>query len=69
VNVAILDNDVADVYADPERDPLFLWVPALWSTNARCTASAQKTASTTLGNSIIRPSPVVLTVRPWCSSI
>ena len=43
-------------------------VDALRSTIARCTASAHETASTTLGNSIKRPSPVVLTIRPWCSA-
>jgi len=34
---------------------------------ARCTSTAQRTASTTLANSINRPSPVVLTMRPRCS--
>ena len=29
----------------------------------------QRTASTTLGNSASRPSPVVLTIRPWRSAI
>ena len=33
-----------------------------------CTVMAQATASTTLGNSIRRPSPVVLTMRPLCSA-
>ena len=34
---------------------------------ARCTSAEQRTASTTLGNSASIPSPVFLTVRPWCS--
>ncbi len=33
------------------------------------TSSAQRVASTTLPNSIRRPSPVVLTMRPRCSAI
>jgi hypothetical protein len=36
---------------------------------ACCTATAQRTASTTLANSTSRPSPVVLTMRPLCSAI
>ena len=34
-----------------------------------CTSTAQRTTSTTLANSTSRPSPVVLTMRPWCSAI
>jgi hypothetical protein len=36
---------------------------------ARCTSTAQRTASTTLANSTSSPSPVVLTMRPRCSAI
>ena len=36
---------------------------------ARCTATAQRTASTTLANSTSMPSPVVLKIRPRCSAI
>src|SRR5206468_8880277 len=36
---------------------------------ACCTATAQRTASTTLANSTSRPSPVILTMRPLCSAI
>ena len=32
-----------------------------------CTSTAQRTASTTLANSMSNPSPVVLTMRPRCS--
>ena len=35
----------------------------------RCTSTAQRTASTTLGNSASSPSPVVLTMRPPRSAI
>jgi hypothetical protein len=34
-----------------------------------CISAAQRTASATLANSASRPSPVVLTMRPWCSLI
>jgi putative SOS response-associated peptidase YedK len=44
-------------------------VVALRSAIPRCTATAQATASTTLGNSMRMPSPVVLTMRPLCSAI
>src|SRR6516165_1984220 len=39
------------------------------SINPRWTSTAQRTASTTLGNSASRPSPVFFTMRPWCSVI
>jgi hypothetical protein len=38
--------------------------PALRSTMPLCTSIALRTASTTLLNSIIEPSPVRLTMRP-----
>jgi hypothetical protein len=40
---------------------------ALRSAIPCCTSTAQRTASTTLANSISSPSPVVLTMRPLCS--
>ena len=43
--------------------------PALRSTMACWTSIAQRTASTTLRNSITLPSPVRLTMRPWCTEI
>jgi hypothetical protein len=43
--------------------------PVFRSGIACCTATAQRTASTTLANSSSRPSPVVLTIRPLCSAI
>jgi hypothetical protein len=36
---------------------------------SRWISTAQRTASTTLENSTSSPSPVVLTMRPWCSAI
>ena len=35
----------------------------------RWMSAAQATAFTTLGNSTSMPSPVSLTMRPWCSAI
>src|SRR5215831_11710541 len=43
--------------------------PMFRSGIACCTATAQRTASTTLANSTSRPSPVVLTMRPRCPAI
>jgi hypothetical protein len=34
-----------------------------------CSSTAQRTASTTLANSTRAPSPMSLTMRPWCSAI
>jgi hypothetical protein len=42
---------------------------ALRSATIRCTSTAHSTASTTLGNCTSAPSPVSLTMRPWCSAI
>ena len=42
---------------------------ALRSGIACCISTAHRTESTTLANSTSRPSPVVLTMRPWCSAI
>ena len=64
VDVAVFDNDVAEVHSDPEGDPLFFRCPGIAFGHPRCTATAQATASITLGNSIRMPSPVVLTMRP-----
>jgi len=44
-------------------------MPMFRSAIACCTSIAQRTASTTLANSTSRPSPVVSTMRPWCSAI
>src|SRR6516165_7067394 len=59
----------------PELMPTRNWmrsssgIASLRAVIPRCTATAQATASTTLGNSINSPSPVVLTMRPLCSAI
>src|SRR5215831_18419144 len=43
-------------------------VSAFLSARPRWNSTAQRTASTTLGNSTNSPSPVVLTIRPLCSA-
>src|SRR5271157_5855458 len=62
IAVALLDH-VAEVNADPDG------TPALRSTRPFCTSMAQRTASTTLRNSMRLPSPVRLTTRPWCTAM
>jgi hypothetical protein len=44
-------------------------IAALRKARAACTSLAQRSASTTLPNSTSKPSPIVLTIRPWCSAI
>jgi len=63
VAVGFLDN-VAQVDADAKLDAAVLGTPTLRSTMPVCTSMAQRTASTTLLNSMIEPSPVRLTMRP-----
>ena len=63
VAVALLDH-IADMDADPELDAAFRWQAALRSTIPFCTSMAQRTASTTLRNSMMLPSPVRFTTRP-----
>ena len=63
IAVALLD-DVAQMNADAKFYALVERDPALRSTMACCTSSAQRTASTTLRNSMTLPSPVRLTMRP-----
>jgi hypothetical protein len=68
-DVAILDDDVADIDAHANSSRRSEGVAALRVIISRCTSTAQRTASTTLANSTRRPSPVVLTMRPRCSAI
>ena len=68
VAVALLD-DVAHVNADAEVDAAISGTPALRSTMAFCTSMAHRTASTTLRNSTMLPSPVRLTTRPLCTAM
>ena len=63
VAVGLLDH-VAKMNADAKLDTPFGGRPALRSTMPVCTSSAQRTASTTLRNSMIEPSPVRLMMRP-----
>ena len=64
VDVVALDDDVADVDADAELDPLVLRYRRCRSAMPRWISTAQRTASTALANSTSNPSPVVLTMRP-----
>src|SRR5437016_3997561 len=66
VNVAIFEDHVTRVDADAELDAPSSAVESLRAAVPRCTVTAQATASTTFGNSIRIPSPVVFTMRPLC---
>jgi hypothetical protein len=68
MDVAVLDNHIAEINTDPEGDPLFLGGIRVALGHAALDAIAHATASTALGNSIRVPSPVVLTIRPPCSA-
>ena len=65
IAIALL-NDVADVDAEAKLDSAISGTPALRSTIAFCSSTAQRTASTALRNSAMEPSPVRLTMRPLC---
>ena len=67
--VVALDHHVAEIDADAEHDPPVRRRPRpVASATAFWTATAQATASTTEPNSTIAPSPISLTIRPWCSA-
>jgi hypothetical protein len=68
VAVRFLDH-VAEMNVDAELDALVGGTQALRSTMALWTSIAQRTASTTLRNSTMSPSPVRLTTRPWWTAI
>ena len=63
VAVALLD-DVAQMNADAKLDALLGRHAGVALDETVCTSIAQRTASTTLRNSMIEPSPVRLTTRP-----
>ena len=64
VEVAVLDDHVPEIDADAQFYAVVRCDPAFRSGISCCTATAQRTASTTLANSSSRPSPVVFTMRP-----
>src|SRR6516162_2422601 len=66
-DVASVADDVSEVDADAELDPPRFRNIRVARGHPSCTSTAQRTASTTLENSISNPSPVVLTIRPRCS--
>ena len=63
IAVALLDH-VAQMDADPKLDALVGRDARVALDHALCTSMAQRTASTTLRNSMMLPSPVRLTMRP-----
>ena len=69
IEVVALDDHVAELMPMRNSMRLSAGTPVLRSGIACCTATAQRTASTRLGNSASTPSPVVLTILPWCSAI
>ena len=65
VDVVAIDDDVAEIDADPERDPRVLGKGSRWLAIERWISTAHATASTTLANSTSAPSPMSFTMRPW----
>ena len=55
--------------ANPELDALLGRHAGVALDESGCRSTAQRTASTTLRNSMIEPSPVRLTTRPWCTEM
>jgi hypothetical protein len=62
-------DDIAQMAADAELDAALGRQTALRSGMPFCTSIAQRTASTTLRNSMRMLSPLRLTTRPWRSAI
>ena len=68
-NIVVVDDDIADVNADPKLDPEVLRHVGVSLAISRWISTAQRAASTALANSTSMPSPVVLTIRPRCAAI
>src|SRR5216684_1084515 len=69
-NVTSIDDDVADINANPELDALLIWYLGIALGHpALDIKSAAHCVHTTLLNSASSPSPVFLTTRPRCSAI
>jgi hypothetical protein len=60
----LLNDHLAEVDADAELVRFCGEAPAFRSAMPRCIPTAQRTASTTPANSVRKPSPVFLTLRP-----
>src|SRR5215472_5597309 len=69
IEIVALYNHVAEIDADAQFDAAARPDIRVPLGHRLCTATAQRSASTTLANSTSRPSPVVLTMRPWWSAI
>ena len=68
-DVVAVDDDIAEVDADPELNPFAVDSSRLRSAIARCTSIAQRKAESALPNSTSIPSPDVLTICPPLSLI
>jgi hypothetical protein len=68
-NVVPIDDDVAEIDADAKFDTRFGRHTGISPGHLSLHVNAHRTASTTLANSTNNPSPVVLTMRPRCSTI
>ena len=65
VDAIAVDDDLADVDADPELEPAPLGQLGVALAEGSWISTAHSTASTTLANSASRLSPGVSTTRPW----
>ena len=69
VDVVAFDDDIAEIDADAQHDVRLARALIRHVAPERCTESAQFTASTTLPNSTMVPSPISFTMRPlWAAT-
>jgi hypothetical protein len=69
MDVIVLDDDVAEIDADAEPDlPILRHVPSALR-HALLQFNRAPHGVTTLANSTRAPSPINLTMRPWCAAI
>src|SRR5271166_6140026 len=68
-DIVAVDNDVAQIDADPQLETALRGIGSLIPRAARCISTAQPSASTTLEKSASGLSPAVPTSRPPCAVI
>ena len=68
-DVVAVDDDVAEIDADPQFETALGGIGSLIARAACCISTAQLNASTTLEKSASRLSPAVPTIRPPCAAI
>ena len=69
IDVVVFNNDIAEIDADSDHDGRLMRFASGDEAPERCTESAQFTASTTLPNSTMVPSPISFTMRPlWATT-